>query len=104
MPSSFIHFLLVAVAYAPARYKQRSQSNTKGVTEKVGTVSATAMTFQDLDVLRLASQNSLKLYCGMGAANLFSAARLVLRSSLEDPWSWKAHESERYVECATDTM
>nr|BAC42879.1 unknown protein [Arabidopsis thaliana] len=29
MPSSFIHFLLVAVASAPARYGQRSQSNTK---------------------------------------------------------------------------
>ena len=29
---------------------------------------------------------------------------LIVRSRLEDPWFWKAHESERYVECATDTM
>ncbi|KAF8057223.1 hypothetical protein N665_1263s0018 [Sinapis alba] len=28
---------------------------------------------------------------------------LLVASSLEDPWFWKAHESERYVECATDT-
>ncbi|KAK7234299.1 hypothetical protein RIF29_47016 [Crotalaria pallida] len=28
---------------------------------------------------------------------------LIVRSWLEDPWFWKAHESERYVECATDT-
>ncbi|KAL2931306.1 NADH-ubiquinone oxidoreductase chain 2 [Bienertia sinuspersici] len=28
---------------------------------------------------------------------------LIVRSRLEDPWFWKAHESERYVECATDT-
>jgi len=28
---------------------------------------------------------------------------LIVRSGLEDPWFWKAHESERYVECATDT-
>lgn len=27
---------------------------------------------------------------------------LIVRSRLEDPWFWKAHESERYVECATD--
>src|SRR5581483_1293040 len=25
---------------------------------------------------------------------------LIVRSRLEDPWFWKAHESERYVECA----
>ncbi|KAK7375830.1 hypothetical protein VNO78_35142 [Psophocarpus tetragonolobus] len=29
MPSSFIHFLLVAAASAPARYGRRGQSNTK---------------------------------------------------------------------------
>jgi len=29
MPSSFINFLLVAAASAPARYGRRSQSNTK---------------------------------------------------------------------------
>ncbi|KAL8102162.1 hypothetical protein AgCh_026888 [Apium graveolens] len=28
---------------------------------------------------------------------------LIVRSRFEDPWFWKAHESERYVECATDT-
>ncbi|GER47696.1 neuralized-like protein 4 [Striga asiatica] len=29
---------------------------------------------------------------------------LIVRSSyLQAPWFWKAHESERYVECATDT-
>lgn len=28
---------------------------------------------------------------------------LIVRSWLEYPWFWKAHESERYVECATDT-
>ena len=28
---------------------------------------------------------------------------LIVRSRLEYPWFWKAHESERYVECATDT-
>ena len=28
---------------------------------------------------------------------------LIVRSRLEDPWFWKAHESERYVECAIDT-
>ena len=28
---------------------------------------------------------------------------LIVRSWLEDPWFWKAHESERYVECAIDT-
>nr|GFA41958.1 hypothetical protein [Tanacetum cinerariifolium] len=27
---------------------------------------------------------------------------LIVHSRLEDPWFWKAHESERYVECATD--
>ncbi|WZZ32444.1 hypothetical protein YC2023_015845 [Brassica napus] len=90
MLSSFIHFLLVEVASAPARYGKRSQSNTKGVTEKVGTVAVTALTFQDLDV--------------MGAVNPFSASRLVVRSRLEDPWFWKAHESKRYVDCETDTM
>ena len=28
---------------------------------------------------------------------------LIVRSRLEYPWFWKAHESERYVECATET-
>ncbi|KAK2649394.1 hypothetical protein Ddye_016883 [Dipteronia dyeriana] len=28
---------------------------------------------------------------------------LIVHSKLEDPWFLKAHESERYVECATDT-
>ena len=28
---------------------------------------------------------------------------LIVRSRLEYPWFWKAHESERYYECATDT-
>ena len=28
---------------------------------------------------------------------------LIVRSRLEYPRFWKAHESERYVECATDT-
>ncbi|CAN7083862.1 unnamed protein product, partial [Brassica oleracea var. botrytis] len=35
----------------------------EGVTEKVGTVAATALTSEDLDVLRLTSQNSLNLRC-----------------------------------------
>lgn len=42
----------------------------------------------------------------MGAYHPFAAARLANRTQqarITRPWFWKAHESERYVECATDT-
>ncbi|KAK8538905.1 hypothetical protein V6N12_034612 [Hibiscus sabdariffa] len=43
--------------------------------------------------------------CSMGGRLILLPPQgwLIVRSRLEDPWFWKAHESERYVECATNT-
>ncbi|KAI5658252.1 hypothetical protein M9H77_27045 [Catharanthus roseus] len=42
--------------------------------------------------------------CSMGRRLIFLLQQgwLIVRSRIEDPWFWKAHGSERYVECATD--
>ncbi|KAL0661653.1 hypothetical protein Bca4012_098490 [Brassica carinata] len=46
-----------------AEFNGEKLLSKEGVTEKVGTVAATALTSEDLDVLRLTSQNSLNLRC-----------------------------------------